>query len=203
MTLSLAQNSYFEYKYWINTRWCSCSGWEGEVGTGGIYGNRTLNTEISDIDIPTVYFSDLTTLPQIDDAVLCYSDQNYKGKPDVSPSGDQLTFYYSSLPNLYGDRHPVLCDIANDFTVNNITEMTNNTYGTFMDWEPVFRKPSGSEIYFITDRNTYWDLYKYDVSNMSEDFIFRWGAYYEIHNLRFSPDGDKLYAIQIFQVGII
>jgi len=191
-TFSLEQYSYYEYKFWINNIMAPSGGWENSlVGNGGPYGNRTLTTAASDTTLTTVYFNNLTFIPQDDPAILCYAESNYKREPNISPGGNQITFYYSDTSNFDGSRFPILAEIDENFAAINVRSITDNTFGYFKDWDPVFRKPNGNEIYFTSDRYTYWDIMKYDQQNQAESFVFRWGAYYAINNLRFSPDGSK------------
>ena len=74
VTISLADNSYSQFKYYINTAGAENSGWENDFPN---VANRTISISVNDLNLPTVFFNDgnLSNLKSTTHFNFYYSDQ--------------------------------------------------------------------------------------------------------------------------------
>jgi Tol biopolymer transport system component len=193
-TIALPKRFQYQYKFWMNSPGAPNSGWEGFVGPEPTYGNREVTVATNDTTLPVVFFNGVTSIPPPDNATLFYSSTNYSSSPVPSPNGDMVTFFYSTVADFNGHRDALVADVTPGFSSTNVRPLSSNSSGAYGNWGPVWRLPSGAEIYFLTDRAVYWDLMKTDIATMTESFVLRIPAYQEIGSPRFSPDGSHFVA---------
>jgi Tol biopolymer transport system component len=193
-TIAIPTNSQHQYKFWMNSPGAPNSGWEGFVGPEPTYGNREVTVATNDTTLPVVFFNGVASIPSPDNATLFYSSTNYNSSPIPSPNGDMVTFFYSTVADFNGHRDALVADVTSGFGSTNVRPLSSNSSGSWGNWGPVWRPPSGAEIYFLTDRAVYWDIMKTDIATMAESFVLRIPAYQEIGSPRFSPDGSHFVA---------
>ncbi|MFA6470102.1 MAG: fibronectin type III domain-containing protein [Bacteroidota bacterium] len=187
-----AANSAFSYNFVIHD---TDNPYSTPILSEPSFRNIPANMQLRDT---TLYWDWFQTSANLDNAQRFYGTGLYEGAPVVSPDGKYIAFYSDTLITTHRDIY--LARVTADFLADSVTNIINNSFGTLGDWQPIFRPPDGREIYFLSDRDTYRDLMKYDRSTRTQSVVLRTSPGGGILSYNFSPDGSK-FVCQILEAG--
>ena len=85
----------------------------------------------------------------------------------------------------------MLADITTGYHASNVRPLRLTDPPNWGNWGPVWKPPTGNEIYYTTNRETYWDMMKTNLATSTESMVYRMPPYESVTQFRFSPDGTQ------------